>query len=253
MKSEKAVPDYSWLNAQLNWKSIANVFEEHGRVVIMDFLSASGLKRVLQGIAELDQRALWYQSVYGDPRGNGFSFSFEQFPLRGVRLNSPLARHLSRNPMPTAERILESPSLEFSEKNFLLEFCKDLDSAKWTTWMQKISGHQLTEGAATLFASRYRPGDFLSEHDDAMGARRLACTLHLTPSWRPHWGGQLAILHEETNEVVESIGPGLNQLTLFSVPLRHAVIATSPQAQNDRYAIAGWFNEVQINKKVGKS
>ncbi|MBX9765766.1 MAG: 2OG-Fe(II) oxygenase [Bdellovibrionales bacterium] len=245
MKSEKTVPGYSWLNARLNWESIAEVFEAHGRVVIMDFLSASGLKRVLQGISELDQRELWYQSVYGNPRGAGFSFSFEQFPLRGVRLDSPLARHLSRNPMPSDKKILENPVLEISKKNFVPEFCEDLDSREWTAWMQKVSGHRLTPGMATLFASRYRPGDFLSEHDDAMGARRLAWTLHLTSNWRPHWGGQLAILDEETNEVVESIGPGLNQLTLFSVPLRHAVISTSPHAERDRYAIAGWFNEVR--------
>jgi hypothetical protein len=176
MKFENPVPRYPWLNPKLNWESIFEVFQEYGRVVIVDFLSETGLT------------------------------------------------------------------------NFVQEFCRDLDSKKWTSWMAELSQNNLTSGAATLFASRYRPGDFLSEHDDAMGARRVAWTLHLTPTWRPHWGGQLAILDESTNEVVECIGPGLNQLTLFAVPLRHAVLSTSIHAQSDRYAIAGWYNEVSAKR-----
>lgn len=245
MKSKMTAPRYPWLNSKLDWSAIAEVFQAHGRVVISDFLSPRGLRGALVGLSELDLRRLWYQSAFGDARGPDFCFAFEQFPLRGVRLDSPLARFLSRSSMPRNSGVLQSPISELGAGNFLKTFSRDLDSRPWTEWMENWTGQALSPGRMTLFASRYRPGDFLAEHDDAQGARRLAWTLHLTPQWRAHWGGQLVILDDLGQEVIESIGPGLNQLTVFSVPLRHAVVATSPSAQRDRYAIAGWFNQTR--------
>ena len=245
MKSKMTVPRYPWLNSKLDWDAISEVFSQHGRVVISDFLSPRGLQGALRGLSQLDEQGLWFQSVFGDPRGAGFCFAFEQFPLRGIRLDSPLARYLSRGSMPKSARVLGNPILELGERSFLRAFARDLDSRRWTEWMGVFTGHTLTPGKMTLFASRYRPGDFLSEHDDAQGARRIAWTLHLTPQWRAHWGGQLVILDDTGREVIESIGPGLNQLTVFSVPLRHAIVTTSPLAQRDRYALAGWFNQTR--------
>ena len=64
-----------------------------------------------------------------------------------------------------------------------------------------------TDAQATL----YRPGDFLTTHDDETGGhKRLAAyVLNMTPGWRPDWGGILQFLDERGN-IEEGYSPAFN-------------------------------------------
>lgn len=91
-------------------------------------------------------------------------------------------------------------------------------------------------------ATRYGPGDFLTEHsDDIAGTDRLyAYVLNLTPGWRADWGGLLLFLDED-GHVAEGYTPAFNALNIFRVPQRHCVSAVAAFAPRDRYAVTGWL------------
>lgn len=94
---------------------------------------------------------------------------------------------------------------------------------------------------ADTMASRYRPGDFLSAHDDLIsGKNRLfAYVLNFTPVWRADWGGVLNFLDED-GHVAEGYAPAFNALNIFSIPAAHAVSYVAPYAGANRLSITGW-------------
>lgn len=91
-------------------------------------------------------------------------------------------------------------------------------------------------------ATRYRPGHFLTAHDDAVeGKNRLfAVVLGFTRVWRPDWGGML-LFHDDAGHVAEGYAPTFNSLNIFRVPQLHAVSAVAPFAGADRLSITGWI------------
>jgi len=89
-------------------------------------------------------------------------------------------------------------------------------------------------------ATLYRPGDFLSLHDDGVGEGRVAAyTLGFTRAWRPDWGGQL-LFHGQDLEIERGFAPAFNTLTVFSVPRWHSVAPVAPYAGAPRLSIVGW-------------
>ncbi|MDO8910943.1 MAG: 2OG-Fe(II) oxygenase family protein [Phenylobacterium sp.] len=93
-------------------------------------------------------------------------------------------------------------------------------------------------------ATRYRPGDFLTAHDDDVaGKKRLyAMVLNFTPAWRPDWGGLLAF-HDADGHVSEAYTPTFNALNIFRVPQQHAVTQVASFAGAERLSITGWIRE----------
>jgi len=90
--------------------------------------------------------------------------------------------------------------------------------------------------------TRYRPGHFLTEHDDRHPEkhRLYAYVINLTPVWRVDWGGLLMFLAED-GHVAEAYAPRWNAINLFKVPQPHAVSVVAPFAQGARYSITGWL------------
>ncbi|MDQ0465378.1 hypothetical protein QO010_003165 [Caulobacter ginsengisoli] len=115
-----------------------------------------------------------------------------------------------------------------------------LNSETFLTFIRRITG-ETREIFCDAMASRYRPGDFLAAHDDAVsGQRRLwAYVLNFTPGWRADWGGVLNFLDED-GHVAEGYSPVFNALNLFSIPTPHAVSYVAPYAPSPRLSITGW-------------
>lgn len=91
-------------------------------------------------------------------------------------------------------------------------------------------------------ASYYRPGDFLTVHDDShrKDHRLAAFTLGFTRGWRPDWGGQL-LFHDAEGNVTRGLAPGFNVLTLFKVPTAHSVAQVASYAEAKRLSLTGWL------------
>jgi len=148
-----------------------------------------------------------------------FQFLFDNFPLSDAYVNGEY-RELY------AMRIYE-----------FLNSPRFLDFARCLTGEQRIA---MADAQATL----YRPGHFLTRHDDAIqGPRRLAAyVLNLTPRWRADWGGILMFLDSD-GHLAEGYTPAFNALNVFKVPQAHAVSYVAPMAACGRYSISGWLRE----------
>jgi len=101
-----------------------------------------------------------------------------------------------------------------------------------------IEGIEFADAQATL----YRPGHFLTAHEDNNpGPNRLvAYVLSLTASWRPEWGGLLEFIDGD-GQIEAGFVPGFNSLRLFRIPAKHHVSCVAPFAQAGRYSITGWL------------
>lgn len=90
--------------------------------------------------------------------------------------------------------------------------------------------------------TRYRPGHFLTEHDDRHPEkhRLYAYVINLTPVWRADWGGLLMFTGED-GHISEAYTPRWNAINLFKVPQPHAVSVVAPFARGARYSITGWL------------
>lgn len=90
--------------------------------------------------------------------------------------------------------------------------------------------------------TRYRPGDFLTAHDDDVSGkqRHAAYVLGLTRGWRAEWGG-LLLFHGGAGGIAEGYVPGFNTLSLFAVPQPHSVSLVAPFAGTPRLSVTGWL------------
>lgn len=90
-------------------------------------------------------------------------------------------------------------------------------------------------------ASRFLPGQVLTEHNDQGAGKRLyAHVFNFTRNWNPDWGG-LLVFYDEAGHVSRGFTPGFNSLNLFRTPQSHAVTQITPFAQHPRLAISGWL------------
>ncbi|MEQ1803100.1 MAG: 2OG-Fe(II) oxygenase family protein, partial [Gammaproteobacteria bacterium] len=95
---------------------------------------------------------------------------------------------------------------------------------------------------ADVQATRYRPGHFLTTHDDHVdGKHRLyAWVLGLTKNWRPEFGG-LLLFHDPSGQIERGLTPAFNVLNLFRVPHPHSVSQVASFAPAFRYSLTGWL------------
>lgn len=95
-------------------------------------------------------------------------------------------------------------------------------------------------------ATRYRPGDFLTTHDDGVeGKHRLfAMVLNFTPYWRTDWGGLLAFPGPD-GHLDEAFVPTFNAMNLFRVPAPHTVTQVASFASGHRLSITGWIRSAR--------
>jgi len=99
---------------------------------------------------------------------------------------------------------------------------------------------------ADIQATRFRPGHYLTRHDDHReGAGRLyAYVLSLTPYWRADWGGLLTFIDPD-GHVAEAYTPAFNALNVLKVPQPHAVSCVAPFADGVRLSLTGWVRDAR--------
>lgn len=116
-----------------------------------------------------------------------------------------------------------------------------LNSAEFIDFARYLAGDAAIN-AVNAQATRYRPGQFLTPHDDKHSGegRRYAYVINLTRRWKAEWGGLLQFLDADGN-VIDTLMPRWNALSIFRVPQLHQVTLVSPWAGEDRLSITGWF------------
>lgn len=129
-----------------------------------------------------------------------------------------------------------------SGSDLLSAFLKFLNAPQTLEFIRSTTGFSDITYANGI-ATRYRPGHFLTQHDDHSDddhRRRVAYVFNLTPEWRSDWGGLLQFIDTD-GHVAEAFCPRYNALNLFSVPQMHAVSLVAPFAAMPRLSVTGWF------------
>lgn len=168
--------------------------------------------------AGMDEKAVaeLHASVH-QAAGEGFGFLYDSYMMIPAYLEQRNP-HLLLHPM---VEILNSPAM----LGHLLQITGDAAVTKLDAQ-----------------ATRYRPGHFLRFHNDLQESegRRFAFVLNLTARWQADWGGLLQLL-DGPEQVLETLTPRFNSLSLFRVPTDHCVSMVAPFAQEPRLAITGWL------------
>ena len=140
-------------------------------------------------------------------------------------------------------RVADDPRERAADPSPVARFVDFLNSSVFLEFARRLTG-QTDIVRADAQATRYRPGDFLTQHDDfdktGRKLRRAAYVFNLTPRWQPDWGGQLQFIGPD-GHVTEAWVPRFNALNLFAVPQPHSVSIVAPFAVGARYSVTGWL------------
>ncbi len=243
------------INRHLNVSEFANAYAQHGVARVTNVLAPHSADAVA---CVLETQMPWQLALCegGDPLGSSYDGAainaLGQAAMKDrVRLVLERARdgfsYLYLNyPMIEAYIRDKDPGHPIHEVSAFLNNTEFLDLLRAVTARRDIIK---AEASATF----YRPGDFLTLHDDgatALAHRVCAYTLGFTRAWRPDWGGQL-LFHDGEGHITRGFVPAFNCLTLFTVPRSHSVAPVAPYAAAPRLSIAGWGRSDPPPKKTG--
>ncbi len=166
-----------------------------------------------------DARRQEFQSLVIEAARTGFQYLYEAYPLYGKWHAGGLR----------SEAPVLADMFEFLNGEAFLDAMRELLDAPEI-------------GFADAQLTRYRPGHFLTEHDDSVdkGNRIAAYVLSLSGNWRADWGGQLQFVGKN-GSVEASLVPSFNTLSVFRVPQPHSVTQVASFAGADRISITGWL------------
>lgn len=140
-------------------------------------------------------------------------------------------------------KVADDPRERAADAAPVARFVDFLNSPVFLEFARRLTG-QPDIVRADAQATRYRPGDFLTQHDDfdktGRKLRRAAYVFNLTPRWQPDWGGQLQFIGPD-GHVSEAWVPRFNALNVFAVPQPHSVSIVAPFAVGARYSVTGWL------------
>jgi Rps23 Pro-64 3,4-dihydroxylase Tpa1-like proline 4-hydroxylase len=227
------------LNPALDMDRMVSAFTRDGRVHMPDILTADSAARVHLCLEQetdfalltpdgSDQAQAWRVATFGAQKqaelmtgvyaraGDRFQYLYDAHCLSKDGESYPHPAH------------------------YLSAVTSFLNSQPFLDMARRVTGND-TIAFADAQATRYRPGHFLSQHDDANVPGRVAAyVLNMTPHWRPDWGGALLFL-DSHGHVAQGYAPAFNALNILSVPQPHLVSFVSPFAGAARYSITGWF------------
>ena len=231
------------LRQGLDVADLAARFRESGRLQILDFLAADPARKLYDVLAASPD---WKLAINKGEEILHFDEAAIAAwpPERQATLNRAVAmggRYGFQFRYETIRLPKESDNTGSEAIAALQELTHFLSAPEMVAFMRTLTG-AADIAFADAHASRYKPGHFLTTHDDksdTMG-RRAAYVLNLTPKWRPDWGGML-LFYDNLGNVIRGFTPGFNTLNIFRVPQAHSVSWVTPLAGQPRYAVTGWL------------
>ena len=223
-------------------RAIARVLQRSGRVHIPSVLAPECAQRIAEALAHETPWQLHLND--GDKpvnlRADGFDALAgpeRELFLRSVHENAAEKFQYLFNSYP----ISDAYERDGVREPYLMRVYEFLNSEAFLGFAREVSGAaqiRYVDAQATL----YRPGHFLTRHDDLLhGKHRLyAYVLNFTPHWKVDWGGILQFIDRD-GHVAEGYAPVFNALNLFRVPQEHSVSFVTPFAGAGRYSITGWL------------
>lgn len=241
------------INTGLDFEALRAQFTVHRKLRIDSFLSAESAHYVSQNLRE----ATPWHLVHSD--NNGFPVRYDAQQYKNLSAEKMMQIDLQLHKLavdhyqykyrffPIIDAIKAG---KLSPESMLFKVATFVNSTEFIGFARALTGVQsLVKMDAQ--ASLYEAGDFLTIHDDSnyqrspddKSTRRFAIVFGFTKNWSQNWGGQTAFY--PPNDTGESINwnPGFNVLTIFEVPVLHAVNYVTPFAGDGRYSITGWLRD----------
>ena len=227
------------LNPALDRKIIGDVFRRHGRVHIADVLTAQSAARIHRCLTDETDYELSLTAPHGIDTLRHRDNSPAQIAAAG-RMAHEAARagfafQYDKHQMSERGEAYPDPA------HYLATVTAFLNGAPFLNFCRAVTG-MADIASADAQATCYRPGHFLTRHDDDIAGlgRRAAYVFNFTPGWNPDWGGIL-LFPDAYGHIEEGYVPAYNALNLLKVPQAHAVSLVAPFAGAPRYAITGWL------------
>jgi SM-20-related protein len=233
------------LNRALDVRGFASAYATHGVVRIPNVLSPASAEAVARVLEQMPWQLGLSES--DDPKG----VCYDEARIKALgqsAVNARVAAVLQRARSGFAYLYLVYPMIESyitgkDPGHPIHEISEFLNAPDFLRLLRDVTGRPdiLKADAAATF---YRPGDFLTYHDDGSQNpdtvnRACAYTFGFTRFWRPDWGGQL-LFHDAAGHISQGLAPGFNSLTLFTVPRPHSVAQVAAYASARRLSIVGW-------------
>lgn len=233
-----AVPDVPpELNPALSIAELGAAFRARGRIHIPQILTPASAQRLFQ--------ALRNETPYRLTLNKGTDFL--DFPQLSQEERNKIATGAWQRAQTQFQYLFDNHRLSHEGEPYLdrhhyfAKLVAFLNAPHFLNIIRQITGIEgiaRTDAQATL----YRPGDFLTQHDDRFGGRpRLAAyVFSMTPAWRADYGGVLNF-YDAAGNVEEGFVPTFNALNIFRVPAVHSVSQVSLFG-GYRYSVTGWFH-----------
>jgi len=230
------------INPNLDIAALRQRFQREARVQIDDFLAPDAARALQQ---ELSESSEWRHVINGADKV--FEIPADKFdaldPAFMAQLNESTHRAAAHGFQYQYDsiRVTDSVGERLASSRALGRFATFLSSESALSQFREIAG-----GAPIAFAdaqaTRYRPRDFLTRHDDAIAGkdRVLAYVLNLVEEWRPEWGGLLSFVGDG-DRIAEMFVPRFNSLSLFAVGQQHFVSPVADYAPLPRISVTGWL------------
>lgn len=229
-------------NQSLDRGKLASLIERTGCVQIADFLCQAGAPSLQQ---ELLARADWKRVINGREKvfETDANYYVTMDPEERRKLDAAVyssATHGFQFQYDTIRIADDLPSRE-RDNSMLSRFARFMCESDSLNFFRSITDEPKIVFADAQ-ATRYRAGDFLTRHDDAIGGkhRSYAYVLSLSADWQAEWGG-LLLLNDHQGGIAQAIVPRFNNLVLFRVGQPHSVSFVAPYAGSDRLSITGWL------------
>jgi Rps23 Pro-64 3,4-dihydroxylase Tpa1-like proline 4-hydroxylase len=230
------------INPQLDLPALADRFAAEGRLQI-DHVLRTEVADLLHGCLAYEvpwalafrdpsgPRKLWSEELAAMDEASREALDEEIFRIARQEFQFRYDNFM----MVTAYKEKRHPDL------LLHRVVEQINSSPWLETFKTITGFKQIRRADAQ-ATRYVAGHFLRRHNDMNedDGRLCAYVINLSHGWQADWGGLLQFL-DQKGEVVRTMMPRFNTISLFRVPTEHCVSPVAPFATGARYAITGWF------------
>jgi Rps23 Pro-64 3,4-dihydroxylase Tpa1-like proline 4-hydroxylase len=227
------------LNPALDRQALAAAFAREGRLHIPGVLTADSAARVHQCLAQETDYSLLCQT--GPDQAVAYRAAGLARQKEIELMNAAYARAQGGfEYLYDAHSVSRDGDAYPDPAHYWAVFNRFLNSAPFLDFARALTGRPEI-AFADAQATRYRPGHFLSQHDDANVPGRVAAyVFNFTPFWRADWGGAL-LFSDGPGHVSGGYLPAFNALNLLAVPQEHLVGFVSPFAGAHRFSITGWL------------
>ncbi len=214
----------------------AAIFRQLGRVHIPGALTDDAAQRLYRSLAKETPWSLCFNN-------GGESFDLENQTPDERRQHAMGAWERARSQFQYIyenHRLTHMGEPYVDPKHYLAKLVTFLNMPEFLTFVHHVTGMRnimFADAQATL----YKPGDFLTIHDDRDDPKKrlAAYVLNFTPQWRADWGGILQFT-DAGGHIIEGFTPSFNALNLFRVPQLHMVSQVSLFGAY-RYSVTGWL------------